>query len=148
MSSISSINPGLENLLQTLSKVDSPVLSNSNVVTALEQASPDDVVQLNAAANQLETVDALFGVSVGSSESPTSDLSSILADLEPSTNGTESSSTSPDSTAGTQSSSPASATALSTSQVMQAEMQAAEAAELFDPQSDNGSTGSLLDIIG
>ena len=148
MSSISSINPGLENLLQTLSKVDSPVLSNSNVVTALEKASPDDVVQLNAAANQLETVDALFGVSVGSSGSPTSDLNSILADLEPSTNGTESSSTSPDSTAGSQSSSPASSTALSTSQVMQAEMQAAEAAELFDPQSNTGSAGSLLDIIG
>ena len=147
MSSISSINPGLENLLQTLSNVDSPVLSNSKVVTALEQASPEDVVQLNAAATQLETVDALFGISVGSSESPTSDLSSILANLEPSTNGAESSSTSPDSTAGAQSSSPAS-TALSTSQVMQAEIQAAEATELFDPQSNTGSTGSLLNIIG
>jgi len=148
MSSISSINPGLENLLQTLSKVDSPVLSNSNVVAALEKASPDDVVRLNAAATQLETVDALFGISAGSSGSSTSDLSSILADLEPSTNGTESSSTSPDLTAGAQSSSPAASTVLSTDQVMQAEIQAADAAELIDPQSNTGLTGSLLDILG
>jgi hypothetical protein len=82
MGSVSSVNPGLTNLLQTLANVNSPVLSSSSVVSALEKAPAADIVQLSDAASQLESVDQMFGLSTGSSASSSADLGSILASLE------------------------------------------------------------------
>lgn len=80
MGSISSVNPGITNLLQTLSNVDSPVLSSPSVLSALQKASPSDVVQLSSAALQLENADAMFGMPAPNSS--TTDLTSLLATLE------------------------------------------------------------------
>lgn len=65
MSSVSSTNPGLSDLLQTLtnsgSSVLSTVLSAPGVESALEQAPPADLVALSDQALQLQVVGALFG---------------------------------------------------------------------------------------
>jgi len=78
MGSVSSVNPGIADLLQTLTNVNSPVMSSKAAVSALEKAPAADIVQLSAAANQLESVDAMFGIST----SPTTDVSSTLTALE------------------------------------------------------------------
>lgn len=65
MGSVSSVNAGVADLLKTLSNLDSPVLSSSRVTSALEKAPVADIVQLSMAANQLEGVDAMFGISDG-----------------------------------------------------------------------------------
>lgn len=65
----SSLNPGVANLLQTLTSVKSPVLNSQSVVSALEKAPPSDIVQLSAEASQLQGVDTLFGISTPSSSS-------------------------------------------------------------------------------
>jgi len=65
----SSLNPGVADLLQTLSNVNSPILNSQTAVKALESAPPSDIVQLSAEATQLEGVDALFGISSPSSSS-------------------------------------------------------------------------------
>ena len=62
MGTTSSINPGLANLLQNLSNVGSPLLSSPQALAALQKASPADIVQLSAAATQLEGLNALLGV--------------------------------------------------------------------------------------
>ena len=67
MGSVSSANLGVENLLQTLSNLNTPVLSSSKVTSALETAPVSDIVELSAAASQLANVDALFGLPTGSS---------------------------------------------------------------------------------
>jgi len=81
MGSVSSTNPGLTNLLQTLSNLNSPVLSSPAVTSALKKASPVDIVQLSVAANQLQSVDAMFGLSNGAPGSGSSNysLTSLLA---------------------------------------------------------------------
>lgn len=63
----SSINPGVADLLQTLSNVNSPVLNSPAAVSALEKAPSADIVQLSEEATQLAGVDALFGISTPSS---------------------------------------------------------------------------------
>ena len=62
MGSVSSVNPGLVNLFQTLSAVGSPVMSSQADMNALEKAPPTDIVELSAMASQLEAVDAMFGI--------------------------------------------------------------------------------------
>ena len=87
MGSISSANAGLTNLLQTLSSIDSSLVLSPSIESALQsalqKASPADVVQLSTAANQLENVGLMFGQPDGSSDSsdPT-DLTSLFASLE------------------------------------------------------------------
>lgn len=49
-------------LIQTLSNVDSPALSSTAVTSALENASPSDIVHLSLASDQLQNVDAIFGM--------------------------------------------------------------------------------------
>jgi hypothetical protein len=78
MGSVSSLNPGIADLLQTLTNLNSPVMSSKTAVSALESAPPADIVQLSVAATQLQSVDAMFGIST----SPISDMSSTLASLE------------------------------------------------------------------
>lgn len=68
MSSVSSASSNLANLLQTLSS-ESPVLSSifsePSVQSALQKASPQDVVQLSEEAMQLQEANLLFGSSDG-----------------------------------------------------------------------------------
>ena len=78
MGSVSSVNPGVADLLQSLSNLNSPVMSSQTVVNALENAPAADIVQLSTAANQLQGIDAMFGIST----SPSTDMSSTLAALE------------------------------------------------------------------
>lgn len=66
MGSVSSVNPGVSDLLQTLSSLNSPVLSSSTVESALENAPTTDIVQLSIEAAQLQNVDTLFGISAAS----------------------------------------------------------------------------------
>ena len=67
----SSLNPGVADLLQTLTSVNSPIASSQSVVSALEKAPPADIVQLSVEATQLEGVDALFGISSPTTSSAT-----------------------------------------------------------------------------
>ncbi|HTS47505.1 MAG TPA: hypothetical protein VMH05_06150 [Bryobacteraceae bacterium] len=87
MGSISSANPSLTSLLQTLSSIDTSLVSSPSVAAALQgalqKASPADVVQLSAAANQLENVGLMFGQATGPSDSSdTTDLTNLFASLE------------------------------------------------------------------
>jgi hypothetical protein len=92
MGSVSSSNPGLAYLMQALSNVNSPVATTPSLVSALQKASPSDIVQLSISATELEGVDALFGVSNGASngfgvsngspDNSGSNISSLLASLE------------------------------------------------------------------
>jgi hypothetical protein len=50
MASVSSVIPGLSDLLQTLVNIDSPMVSSPAAITVLEKASPTDIVQLREAA--------------------------------------------------------------------------------------------------
>jgi hypothetical protein len=93
-----SINPGVSNLLETLSNLNSPVLSSAAMVSALEKAPPSDIVQLSAEATQLEGVDAMFGIS-GTADGSSNSLTSALAGLENAAAGTGNSSSSSASTA-------------------------------------------------
>jgi hypothetical protein len=93
-----SINPGVSNLLETLSNLNSPVLSSAAMVSALEKAPPSDIVQLSAEATQLEGVDAMFGIS-GTADGSGNSLTSALAGLENAAAGTGNSSSSSASTA-------------------------------------------------
>ena len=129
MSSASSVNPGVQSLLQTLSNVNSPVLASSKVVSALDTAPASDIVQLSAAATQLENMDALFGVSDGSSASTSSPLSSVENLL----------------TASESSSATTSADQLAD---YQATLQALQTQDLFGTGTANGLTDSLLNVTG
>ncbi len=87
MGSISSTNPSVTNLMQTLSSIDSSLLSSPSVASALQSAlqnaSPSDVVKLSTAADQLENVGSLFGQPDGSSDgSDSTDLTNLFASLE------------------------------------------------------------------
>jgi hypothetical protein len=90
MSTTSSINAGLANLLQNLTNIGSPLASSPTIVAALQKASPGDIVQLSAEATQLEGVNALFGV-----PDPSSAGSSTTDSLFSSLYGGNSSSTDP-----------------------------------------------------
>jgi hypothetical protein len=57
----SSLNPGVADLLQTLTNVNSPIVNSAATVSALEKAPASDIVQLSEEALQLQGVDALFG---------------------------------------------------------------------------------------
>ena len=149
MSSVSAINPGLATLFNTLSKVNSPVLSSSEATSALEKASPSDIVQLNTAATQLETVKELLGTSGNSSGGSGIDLNSLLADLQPSlAQTTNTAPASPESAANDQSSTPTSSTSLPLDQIVEANLRLAEASTLLAPELGGNLPGSLLNVTG
>ena len=79
MASVSSISPGLADVLQTLSTSGPSVLSSSSVASALESAPVADIVQLSNAASQLTMVDGIFGLANGSSDSLNASLEALLA---------------------------------------------------------------------
>jgi hypothetical protein len=73
---------GLTDLLQTLTNENSPLLSTLSspaIQTALENAPASDIVEISDQAMQLQATDALFGIT-SSSDSPTDNLFSALAD--------------------------------------------------------------------
>ncbi len=113
MGSIPSVNPGVSDLLQTLSSAESAsgssVLSSSAVQSALETASPGDIVQLSARALQLQEADGLFG----SAESTQTAASIIQQAL----NSSRSASTTTGAATSSSTLSSAAATALATSQL-------------------------------
>jgi hypothetical protein len=74
----SSLNPGVADMLKSLSNVNSPALNSPAVINALEKAPTSDIVQLSTEAIQLQSVDALFGIST---TTPTSTMSSLLESL-------------------------------------------------------------------
>lgn len=138
MSAVSSTNPGLANLLQTLSNVDSPLLSSPNALSAIENSSPADIVKLSVAATQLQEVSAIFGDSQTTSES-LQNGSSTFTDLENAL--TSASSTSSSSTSNS---------SIPTSQLAdyQSLLQSAQADALLNPGSASSSTGSLFNVLG
>ncbi len=77
MGSVSPINPGVANLLQTLTNINSPVLQSPAEVSALEKASPSDIVQLSVEAKQLESMDMTFGILIG----PDTGMATTVANL-------------------------------------------------------------------
>jgi hypothetical protein len=144
-----SINPGVSNLLQTLSNFNSPVLSSPAVVSALEKASPSDIVQLSAEATQLEGVDAMFGIGAAGSSDSGTDLSSALASLEDPTTASGNSTTSAPSSS-TSSSTAASLTTSLAAQLAnyQAAVQSDETQALLGGGTNSSLTGSLFDLSG
>lgn len=140
------INPGLADVLNILSNSASPslssLLSSSNVLSALQNASPADLVQLSDEALQLQTVDSLFGSPdpsqtdglFGSSSTPSSatTLDNIVANL-------------------TQPASGSASVAPSTSianqlAIYQGQLQAENTQALFGPTA--GTTGSAVNVLG
>jgi hypothetical protein len=90
----SSSNNGLSDLLQTLTNENSPLLatvSSPTIEAALENAPTSDIVEISDQAIQLQTADALFGIS-NTSTSPTDSLFSALASVGTSGNSSASSS--------------------------------------------------------
>jgi hypothetical protein len=84
---VASTNNGLSDLLQTLTNDNSPLLStlsSPNVEAALENAPASDIVQISDEAQQLQTADALFGIS-NTSTSSADNLFSALAAVGSST---------------------------------------------------------------
>jgi hypothetical protein len=144
MGSVSSLNPGVADLLQTLSNVNSPVLSSPATVSALENAPTSDIVQLSQSAVQLENVDMLFGIPSSAAASPSATLSSLLANLEsPQTAPSVSTIPEPSSTT------PSAATEAGQLASYQAALQSAETQTLFGtaPSATLPDT-SLLNLIG
>lgn len=77
-------NNGLSDLLQTLTNENSPLLStlsSPNIQSALQNAPASDIVEISDQAQQLQSVDALFGIS-NTTENSTTSLFSALATAE------------------------------------------------------------------
>jgi hypothetical protein len=141
MGSVSAANPGVTDLLQILSNLNSPVLSSPGVTSALQTAPTADIVQLSMAAMQLEGVDAMFGISNSSSTGANSTLASLEALLNGSAGGT----------ANAQLLSAATSNAASADQLA-AEQTASQLAEtqalLYGTGTTGGTSGSLFDLMG
>lgn len=136
MGSVGSPNPGLSTLFQTLSNVNSPVLSSPNAMAALEKASPADIVELSVSATQLQDVNLLFGSSGSPAETDVADLSSTFADLEASLTGSDTASTGD-----------ANNVALNAAKYQSA-LQTSEMDALFGSDSGGSSSDSGLSMIG
>jgi hypothetical protein len=138
--SVSSVNPGVADLLQILSNFGSPVLSSPSVASALQAASPSDIVQLSVAATQLEGVNAMFGTPDSFDAGTSSTLASATALLAGSFE------TAP--AAGTQTANaPSTESAADRAANYQAESQAEEAQSLFGTGTANPSV-SLFNLFG
>jgi hypothetical protein len=82
MSAITAANPGLNDVLQSLSSLNSPIVSSPTTVSALEKAYTSDIVALSSATDELAGVNALFfGASDESSSTSNGTLASFLSDL-------------------------------------------------------------------
>ncbi len=95
---VASTNNGLSDLLQTLTNDNSPLLStlsSPNVEAALESAPASDIVQISDEAQQLQTADALFGISNTSTSSADNLFSALAAVGSSGTSSTSASSLDP-----------------------------------------------------
>jgi hypothetical protein len=72
VSSVSSVNPGVADVLQAL--------NSQSTIKALQSAPVADIVQLSAEATQLQGMDTLFGLN--SASTSTSTMTSLLQALE------------------------------------------------------------------
>jgi hypothetical protein len=93
MGSVSSPNPAITNLLQTISSSQSPVLSSPAVISSLENAPPADIIQISTAATQIAGIDAEFGITPTPTDTEATDLNNVLSALAPSQNASSSSTT-------------------------------------------------------
>ncbi len=99
-SSPGSTNPGLADALQLITNSASPtvssLLSSPSVQAALQNAPTADLVELSDQALQSQVVDGLFGNADGSQTQtdPSTTLANILAEVNPSTSSTASTSSS------------------------------------------------------
>jgi hypothetical protein len=143
MSSVAAANPGVANLMQSLSVFNSPALSSQKVKSALEKAPSSDIVQLSMAATQMANVDALFGISNGSPGSSSTNIFSILANLEASR-------AAPGAPAATASgTAPAAASSVADQlATYQAAFESEVTQGLFGSGSSGGLSGSLLNLTG
>jgi len=135
----SSTNNGLSDLMQTLTNENSPLLSTlsaPNIQSALEKAPASDIVEISEQAQQLQSVDALFGISNTASTSNDS-LFSALADIGSSESSTASGSSS------TTGSSLADQLA-----AYQGNMQTQEAQTLLGVTPSTTTPNSLFDVFG
>ena len=139
MGSVSSTTPGLENLLQTLSNLNSPVLSSPATLSALQKAPAADIVQLSVAATQLQGVDEMFGMP-DSSNAGTSSILTNLEDLATGSTGAASTAT------GANGQSAASSAEQFAN--YQTALQAEETQALFGTGTTSGLSNSLFDLTG
>src|SRR5579883_3198719 len=84
MGSVSSSNPAITNLLQTISSAQSPVLSSPAVISSLENAPPADIIQISTAATQMAGIDAEFGITPTPTDTEGADWNNVLSALTPS----------------------------------------------------------------
>lgn len=70
MASISPVSPGISDLIQAFSVTAGSPLSSPSLQTAVEKASPRDIVQISEAALQLQQAGNLFG-SAGTTQTST-----------------------------------------------------------------------------
>jgi hypothetical protein len=139
MSSVSSsLNPGVADLLQTLTNVNSPVMNSKAVVSALEKAPASDIVQLSEEATQLQGVDALFGLNTTSTPTNMETLFGIPATTTSNTN------------AVLQALENAGGTVSTSDQATNDQLasQAALAQGLFGSGTNNSMTGLLFNTVG
>ena len=99
MGLVSSPNPAITSLFQTISSAGSPVLSSPSVVSSLENAPPADIIQIGTAATQMEGIDAEFGITPTPTDTEAADLSNVLSALSPTQTASSSSATANTSTA-------------------------------------------------
>ena len=143
MASVSSINPGLSDLLQSLANIDSPVVSSPAAITALEKVSPTDLVQLSEAAVQLKGLNEMFGIQNGiQNGSGATNLENLL-------NGAVSASVTSPGEANAPASSMTSSTPSLADQLAGYRLtsQISEVQTLFDPGAAGGFSNSLLNLI-
>jgi hypothetical protein len=93
MGSVSSPNPAIANLLQTISAAEPSILSSPSVVSSLENAPPADIIQISTAATQMAGLDAEFGITPTPTDTEATDLNNVLSALAPSQTASSSSST-------------------------------------------------------
>jgi hypothetical protein len=144
MSSVNSASSGVAALLQTFYSSNSALpsaLSSSTVQSALQQASPGDLVQLSAQALQLQQVTGLFGGAAGSDASGAAadSVTALIQALETQAQGNSAGAGSGAAPASTVSS------ALPSSLASESLAQQ-EAADLFGANS--GSTNSTISLLG
>lgn len=146
MSSVSSTNPGVANLLQLLSNSGSQVLNSTKVTSALAKAPTSDIVQLSANATEIQNVDTLFGISSGSysSTSGTSSLADLL------TGSTGASATPQNANSNPLLSAAALSNASQTDQLAyyQSLSQASQTQGILNAGALGSQSGSLVDVIG
>jgi hypothetical protein len=94
MGSVNSVNPGAAGLLELVSKAVSPSLSSAfssdAVQSALQAASPEDLVNLSEAALQAQVAGGLFAnpeTPQGTSSTPTDPAALLLQAVESSIRG-------------------------------------------------------------